>query len=221
MGSSHNGELKDTKSQAVQKASDARRKKRSRSKRTVGTREFERFETTQQGMLLGRPGKRVAIYPGTFDPLTNGHVSLLRRGFDVFDGLLVAVAADTGKKTLFSLEERVSMVQEVFAKEPRVTVEPFSGLLMDFVREKKCKAILRGLRAVSDFEYEFQMGLMNRRLHHGVQTIYMMTDYKWLYISSTIIKNVAELGGNIHGLVPDSVEEHLRRRYAELREQQS
>ncbi|GAU09538.1 pantetheine-phosphate adenylyltransferase [Desulfoplanes formicivorans] len=167
---------------------------------------------------MGASGRRIAIYPGTFDPLTNGHVSLIRRGFDIFDGVLVAVAADTGKKTLFSLDERVRMVREVFAREPRVTVEPFAGLLMDFVRRKKCKAILRGLRAVSDFEYEFQMGLMNRRLHQGAQTIYMMTDYKWLYISSTIIKNVAELGGDIRGLVPDSVEKQLIRRYQELRE---
>ena len=167
---------------------------------------------------MGASGKRIAIYPGTFDPLTNGHVSLIRRGFDVFDGVLVGVAANTGKKTLFSLEERVAMVREVFAREPRVEVEPFAGLLMDFVRRKKCKAILRGLRAVSDFEYEFQMGLMNRRLHQGAQTIYMMTDYKWLYISSTIIKNVAELGGDIRGLVPDSVEKQLMCRYEELRE---
>ncbi|WP_462324374.1 pantetheine-phosphate adenylyltransferase [Desulfoplanes sp.] len=164
---------------------------------------------------MAATGKRIAIYPGTFDPLTNGHVSLIRRGFDVFDGVLVAVAADTGKKTLFDLKERVGMVGEVFAREPRVEVEPFSGLLMDFVRRKKCKAVLRGLRAVSDFEYEFQMGLMNRRLHQGAQTIYMMTDYKWLYISSTIIKNVAELGGDIHGLVPESVERRIVARYRE------
>ncbi len=169
---------------------------------------------------MGASNKRIAIYPGTFDPLTNGHVSLIRRGFDVFDRVVVAVASDTGKNPLFCLEERVAMIQEVFARESRVEVEPFAGLLMDFVRKKKCKAILRGLRAVSDFEYEFQMGLMNRRLHPGVQTIYMMTDYKWLYISSTIIKSVAELGGDIHGLVPDSVEERLHRKYEDLREQQ-
>ncbi|MDD2220272.1 MAG: pantetheine-phosphate adenylyltransferase [Desulfoplanes sp.] len=167
---------------------------------------------------MGASGKRIAIYPGTFDPLTNGHVSLIRRGFDVFDSVLVGVAADTGKNPLFSLEERVQMVKEVFAREPRASVEPFSGLLMDFARQKKCKAILRGLRAVSDFEYEFQMGLMNRRLHPGAQTIYMMTDYKWLYISSTIIKNVAELGGDIRGLVPESVERRLMEKYRQRRE---
>ncbi len=164
---------------------------------------------------MGASGKRVAIYPGTFDPLTNGHVSLIRRGFDVFDTVLVGVAMDTGKQTLFSLEERVRMVREVFSREPRVSVEPFSGLLMDFARRKKCKAILRGLRAVSDFEYEFQMGLMNRRLHQGAQTVYMMTDYKWLYISSTIIKNVASLGGDIRGLVPELVEKRLMEKYRE------
>jgi len=157
--------------------------------------------------------KRVAIYPGTFDPLTNGHVSLVDRGLDIFDQIIVAVAHDSPKNALFTLDERVTMAKEVFAGEPRIIVEPFAGLLIDYVRKKKANAILRGLRAVSDFEYEFQMALMNRKLDHNIQTVFLMTDYRWLYISSTIIKDVAKLGGNIHGLVPEVVENKLLERF--------
>ncbi|MBT8763016.1 pantetheine-phosphate adenylyltransferase [Desulfohalobiaceae bacterium Ax17] len=157
--------------------------------------------------------KRVAIYPGTFDPLTNGHFCLVDRGLDIFDQIIVAVAHDSPKNPLFTLEERVEMAKEVFAGEPRIIVEPFAGLLIDYARKKKAKAILRGLRAVSDFEYEFQMALMNRKLDPMIQTVFLMTDYRWLYISSTIIKDVAKLGGNIHGLVPEVVEKKLLERF--------
>ena len=153
--------------------------------------------------------ERIAIYPGTFDPLTNGHVSLVKRGLNLFDLIIVAIAYDSPKNTLFTLEERVDMAREVFAGRPEVRVEPFAGLLIDYARKKQAKAILRGLRAVSDFEYEFQMALMNRRLDQSIQTVFLMTDYKWLYISSTIIKDVARLGGDIHGLVPEVVEKKL------------
>jgi len=155
----------------------------------------------------------IAIYPGTFDPLTNGHVSLIRRGLDVFGRVVVAIAYHSPKDPVFSLEERVQMAKEVFAEDERVEVEPFTGLLIDYARNKDASAILRGLRAVSDFEYEFQMALMNRRLERDIQTVFMMTDYKWLYISSTIIKDVAKLGGDIHGLVPDNVEKQLLAHY--------
>jgi pantetheine-phosphate adenylyltransferase len=148
---------------------------------------------------------KVAVYPGTFDPLTNGHVSLIRRGLDIFDRIIVAVAQDTPKIPLFTLEERVAMAAEAFADEPRVVAEPFAGLLVNYVERKGASAILRGLRAVSDFEYEFQMALMNRRLNRRVQTIFLMTDYKWLYISSTIIKEAARYGGDVSGLVPENV----------------
>ena len=131
----------------------------------------------------------IAIYPGTFDPLTNGHVSLIRRGLDVFGRVVVAIAYHSPKDPVFSLEKRVQMAKEVFAEDKRVEVEPFTGLLIDYARKKNASAILRGLRAVSDFEYEFQMALMNRRLERDIQTVFMMTDYKWLYISSTIIKD--------------------------------
>ncbi|WP_457570658.1 pantetheine-phosphate adenylyltransferase [Desulfovulcanus sp.] len=157
--------------------------------------------------------RRIAIYPGTFDPLTNGHVSLVKRGLNLFDLIIVAIAYDSPKDTLFTLEERVDMAREVFAGRPEVRVESFDGLLIEYARKKHAKAVLRGLRAVSDFEYEFQMALMNRRLDHNIQTVFLMTDYKWLYISSTIIKDVAKLGGDIHGLVPEVVEKKLLERF--------
>jgi pantetheine-phosphate adenylyltransferase len=159
------------------------------------------------------PKSNAAIYPGTFDPLTFGHVSLIMRGLDIFENITVAVAKDTTKKTLFTLEERVFMAQEFFAHEPRVTVEGFEGLLVSYVEQKGAHAILRGLRAVSDFEYEFQMALMNRRLSRNIQTVFLMTDYRWLYISSTIIKEAAKVGGDVRGLVPDAVYLRLSEKY--------
>lgn len=158
--------------------------------------------------------ERIAIYPGTFDPLTNGHVSIVRRSLDIFDKIIVAVAMHSGKNTLFSLDERVEMVREVFQKNPRVIAESFSGLLVEYVQSRGANTIIRGLRAVSDFEYEFQMALMNRKLDPNIHTIFMMTDYKWLYISSTIIKDVARLGGTVDGLVPAVVLERMRERLA-------
>ncbi len=157
-----------------------------------------------------------AIYPGTFDPFTNGHISLVKRGLDIFDEIIVAVALHTPKVPLFTLEERVQMTGTVFIGEPRVKVEPFEGLLVDYVKSQKASAILRGMRAVADFEYEFQMALMNRRLDRSIQTVFLMTDYKWLYTSSTLIKDVARLGGNIHGLVPLNIEKDLYRKFGRL-----
>lgn len=153
--------------------------------------------------------ERIAVYPGTFDPLTNGHVSLIERGLGVFDRIIVAVAGDTPKNPLFSLEERVSIAREVFYSEPRVEVEPFSGLLVEYVHSRGVNTILRGLRAVSDFEYEFQMALMNRKLKHNIHTVFMVTDHRYLYISSTIVKDVARLGGVINGLVPETVKARM------------
>lgn len=155
-----------------------------------------------------------AIYPGTFDPLTMGHVSLVKRGLDVFDRIVVAVALRTPKKPLFTIEERVVMAAQVFADNPRVEVEAFDGLLVDYAHRRGARAILRGLRAVSDFEFEFQLALMNRKLKRDIQTVFLMTDYKWLYISSTIIKEAAALGGNIKGLVPEAVVPHLYAKFA-------
>ncbi len=157
--------------------------------------------------------KRVAIYPGTFDPITNGHVSLIKRGHEVFDEIIVAVADNTPKAPLFTLEERVEMAREALRGEEGVVVEPFSGLLVDYVAKRGAHIILRGLRATSDFEYEFQIALMNRKLAREIQTVFLMTDYQWLYISSTIIKAAASHGGDVNGLVPDNVLRCLREKY--------
>ena len=157
--------------------------------------------------------KRVAIYPGTFDPLTNGHANIIRRGLRMFDTSIVAVAGDTGKSPLVALEERVAMAETVFAKEPNISVEPFQGLLVEYVARRNVHTVLRGLRAVSDFEYEFQIALMNRKLRPDIETLFLISDYRWLYISSTIVKTVASLGGDVRGLVPDHVLSCLRERF--------
>lgn len=164
-------------------------------------------------MDTGRLGGRLAVYPGTFDPLTNGHVGIIRRGARLFDAVVVAVARDNAKKTLFSLEERVDMARETFRDNPAVVVEPFCGLLVDYAKRRGAVAILRGLRAVSDFDYEFQMALMNRKLRGDIQTVFLMTDFRWMYISSTSIKSVAGLGGNVGDLVPAPVLTRLRAVY--------
>lgn len=156
---------------------------------------------------------RIALYPGTFDPITNGHVSLIRRGCKVFDKVIVGVAISTPKKPLFSLEERVALAREVFRHEDTVQIEPFDGLTVEFAKDLGVCALLRGLRAVSDFDYEFQLALMNRRLMRSMETVFMMTDYQWLFISSTIIKAVASQHGDITGLVPDNVREALEEKY--------
>ncbi len=157
--------------------------------------------------------KRIAVYPGTFDPLTSGHVCIIDRGLELFDELIVAVAEDCSKKTLFSTEERVAIAEEVFASVPRIKVIPFSGLLVDFAMRNSAKVILRGLRAVSDFDYEFQMALLNRKLQPELQTIFLMSDLRWMYISSTNVRNIASLGGDVSSLVPATVIPHLRSAY--------
>jgi len=154
-----------------------------------------------------------ALYPGTFDPLTNGHLSLIRRGCDVFDQMIVAVADNTPKKPLFSLEERVEMAREALRGDTRVLIEPFSGLTVEYAAKRGVCALLRGLRAVSDFEYEFQLSLMNRRLQRHIQTVFMMTDYQWLFISSTLVKAAASQGADIKGLVPENVRLKLLEKY--------
>jgi pantetheine-phosphate adenylyltransferase len=151
-----------------------------------------------------------AVYPGTFDPLTNGHASIVRRGLDVFDTIILAIAKDTPKEPLFSLDERVEMAREVFKEQDRVVVEPFRGLLVNYVQSTGARVVLRGMRAISDFENEFQMALMNRRLKRDIHTMFMMTDYKWLFTSSSIIKETAGLGGDVQGLVPEPVWKRLK-----------
>src|SRR5450830_200171 len=139
--------------------------------------------------------KKIAVYPGSFDPITNGHVDIIKRGLGVFDELIVLIAHNPNKKTLFSVEERVEMIQEVIRDFKNVRVDSFDGLLVEYVKVAGANVILRGLRALSDFEHEFQLALINRRLNRDVETIFLMTGYKWFYISSTIINEAASLGG--------------------------
>ena len=154
-----------------------------------------------------------AIYPGTFDPLTNGHLSILNRSLRIFDRLIIAILINPKKTPLFSLEERIDMIKEVLGDKENVEVDSFDGLLVDYAVQKGASVIVRGLRALSDFEFEFQLALMNRKLNRDVQSVFLMTDYKWFYTSSTIIKEAASLNGNISGLVPPLVCEKLKEKY--------
>ena len=154
-----------------------------------------------------------AVYPGTFDPITNGHLSIVNRALKIFDKLIIAILNNPLKAPLFSLEERISMIKKTLKEKTNIEVDSFDGLLVDYVIKKKSNVILRGLRALSDFEYEFQMALMNRKLNREVQSIFLMTDYKWFYTSSTIIKEAASLGGDISGLVPAIVNEKLKQKF--------
>ncbi len=154
-----------------------------------------------------------AIYPGTFDPITNGHISIVNRALTIFDRLIIAILNNPQKEPLFTLEERIDMIKESLNGAPNVEVDTFDGLLVDYAVKKKANVILRGLRALSDFEYEFQMALMNRKLNRDVQSIFLMTDYKWFYISSTIIKEAASLGGDTSGLVPEIVDRRLKEKF--------
>jgi pantetheine-phosphate adenylyltransferase len=157
--------------------------------------------------------KRTAIYPGTFDPFTNGHLDLVRRGLRIFDHLIVAVAPSPKKNPLFSVEERLALIGETLRGYRRVRTEMFDGLLVDYVKEKKGTAIVRGLRAVSDFEYELQLALMNRRLSSDIETVFMMPSEEYSYLTATIVKEISSLGGNVKGLVPPHVERALRRKF--------
>ena len=156
--------------------------------------------------------ERIAVYPGTFDPLTNGHVDIIRRGVGLFDRIVVAILVNPEKSPLFTTEERGNMAREVFADEPRVEVDLFEGLLVDYVRRRGAHAIVRGLRAVSDFEFEMQMALMNRRLSAEIETVLLMPAESYTYLSSRLAKEVFSLGGSIHGLVPPLVEQRLTER---------
>ncbi|MBW1771404.1 MAG: pantetheine-phosphate adenylyltransferase [Deltaproteobacteria bacterium] len=157
--------------------------------------------------------ERVAVYPGTFDPITNGHLSIVNRALKIFDKLIIAILNNPHKAPLFTLQERIDMIREVLKGKPEVQVDTFDGLLVDYVVQMKTNVILRGLRALSDFEYEFQMALMNRKLNRDVQSVFLMTDYKWFYTSSTIIKEAASLNGDINGLVPPTVSRKLKEKF--------
>jgi pantetheine-phosphate adenylyltransferase len=156
---------------------------------------------------------KVVIYPGTFDPITNGHISIISRALKVFARLVIANLNNPQKLPLFTMEERIQMIREVLKDQRHVEVDSFNGLLVDYVIQKKTNVVIRGLRALSDFEYEFQMALMNRKLNREVQSIFLMTDYKWFYTSSTIIKEAASLGGEVSGLVPPIVCKKLKQKF--------
>jgi pantetheine-phosphate adenylyltransferase len=152
----------------------------------------------------------LAVYPGTFDPLTNGHVDIISRGARLFDRIVVAILINAEKAPLFSMAERVEIAREVFKDQRNVEVDTFDGLLVDYVERRHAQVVVRGLRAVSDFEFEFQMALMNHRLNPTIDTVFMMPAEQYTYISSRLIKEVFALGGRVHGLVPEVVEERLR-----------
>jgi pantetheine-phosphate adenylyltransferase len=153
-----------------------------------------------------------AIYPGSFDPVTNGHLDLIARGAKIFDHLVVAVLRNSSKNALFTVEERVEMLTEGVTGFGNVSVAAFDGLLVDFAREQQAQAVMRGIRAISDYEYEFQMALMNRRLAPELETIFLMPDGKYSFLSSRLVKEVFQLGGSVEGLVPPFVIERLKGR---------
>lgn len=155
---------------------------------------------------------RVALYPGSFDPLTMGHVDIIQRGSALFDTIIVAVLENVSKEPLFTVKERVEMIQETFKTSENVEADAFSGLLVEYAAARKARTIVRGIRAISDFENEFQMALMNRRLAPSIETVFMMPAEEYSYVSSRIVKEVASLGGKVTGLVPEGVEARLLER---------
>lgn len=159
---------------------------------------------------------KTGIYPGTFDPFTNGHLDLVKRGLRIFDHLIVGVAPNPKKNPLFSLDERLALIRETLSGYERVSIEMFDGLLVDYAADRKGIAIIRGLRAVSDFEYEMQMALMNRRLSSDIETVFMMPSEEYSYLTATIVKEIASLGGTVSGLVPPKVETALKNRFQRL-----
>ncbi len=159
----------------------------------------------------------IAVYPGSFDPITNGHLDLIQRALKIFDHIIVAVATNAFKQSLFTIEERMEMIRESLKDHPQIAIDSFEGLLVNYAKRQKARAILRGLRAVTDFEYEFQLAMMNRRLEPEVETVFLMTGLRWVFLSSSILKEAAVHGGNIEGMVPEIVVKKLREKFARLR----
>ncbi len=155
---------------------------------------------------------RIAIYPGTFDPPTYGHLNVIERSLKIYDRVIVAVATSSIKETVFTSAERAEMLKTLFAEEPRVEIDSFEGLLVDYVKKRQANVILRGLRTVYDFEYEFQMALANKKLDEQIETVFMMTDAKYAFHSSSIIKEVVRLAGETRGMLPPIVEDRLKKK---------
>ena len=159
---------------------------------------------------------KTAIYPGTFDPITYGHMDVIERAAKIFDQIIVAVADDSGKKTLFTLKERIQLAAEIVNHNGKVKVDSFSGLLVEYALKKKATAIIRGLRAVTDFEYEMQMALMNRKLSDEIDTVFLMPSGRYTYLNSTIVREVAGLGGDVSKFVAPPVEKALKEKFKNL-----
>ena len=159
--------------------------------------------------------QRIAIYPGSFDPVTNGHLDIIKRGLKLFDKIIVTILINPSKTTLFTVEERIGMLKVSLKSFNGVEVDTYDGLLVDYAVSQNAHGILRGMRAVSDFEYEFQMALMNRKLNRNVQTVFLMTGLRWIFTSSSIIKEAARFGGNINGMVPPIVNKNLKEKFAQ------
>ena len=153
--------------------------------------------------------RSIAIYPGTFDPITYGHIDVVNRATKLFSKVIILVASNTSKNPLFSADERLAMVEEIFKKNNRVDVDCFDGLLVAYAKRKKATVIIRGLRALSDFEYEFQMALTNRKMEQSVDTVFLVPDERYTYLNSSIVREVARLGGDVSDFVPESVQRHL------------
>jgi pantetheine-phosphate adenylyltransferase len=157
--------------------------------------------------------KRIAVYPGSFDPITNGHLDIILRGLDIFDQMIVAVAQNTNKKGLFTIEERLALIRETVKEYPQVKVDAFSGLLVDYMARQGARIVLRGLRAVSDFENEFQLAQMNHMMNREMETLFMMTSASYGYLSSSIVKEVASMRGRVDAFVPPCVQTALARKF--------
>jgi len=157
--------------------------------------------------------QRIAIYPGSFDPVTYGHIDITKRGLKLFDRIIVAILHNPGKKSLFSIEERLEMLNESMAGIENIEFDTFDGLLVDYAQQRGAHALLRGMRAVSDFEYEFQLALMNRKLNREVETVFLMTGLRWIFTSSSIIKEAARFGGDVSDMVPPGVNSRIKAKF--------
>ncbi len=160
------------------------------------------------------PHSRIAVYPGSFDPITYGHLDIIRRGLKIFKHVIVAVARNSQKNALFSIDERVELIKSVLKDESRVSVDTFTGLLIDYVASKEAHVIIRGLRAISDFEYEFQIAQMNSTIGHNIETLFMMTSVQYGYLSSSIVREVCLLGGAVDSFVPPEIKTAMQQKYA-------